>query len=96
MRESLRNTFWDLVIVDEAHKMSAYLYESRNQKKIDKTQRYRVGEVLSRQCEHMLFLTATPHRGDEEGFRLFLDLLRPGFFARKELLAEGEEPMCGD
>ncbi|MBN1259367.1 MAG: DUF3883 domain-containing protein [Anaerolineae bacterium] len=97
IRESLRNVHWDLVVVDEAHKMSAYLYETKNQRKIDKTQRYRAGEVLSRQTEHLLFLTATPHRGDEENFRLFLDLLRPGFFARKELLAEsvqtGDNPI---
>jgi len=97
VRESLRSAHWDLVIVDEAHKLSASVYESRTQHKVEKTQRYRVGEVLSRQTEHLLFLTATPHRGDEENFRLFLDLLRPGFFARKELLAEsvqqGDNPI---
>ncbi|MBN2394097.1 MAG: DEAD/DEAH box helicase family protein, partial [Anaerolineae bacterium] len=86
IRESLRSVRWDLVIVDEAHKMSAYLYETKKQRKVEKTKRYRAGEVLSQQSEHMLFLTATPHKGDEENFRLFLDLLRPGFFARKELL----------
>lgn len=88
IRESLRTAHWDLVIVDEAHKMSAYLYESKNQRKVDKTKRYRAGEILSQQTEHMLFLTATPHRGDEENFRLFLDLLRPGFFANRGLLQE--------
>ena len=59
--------------------------------KVDNTKRYLVGEILSRHTEHMLFLTATPHRGDEEGFRLFLDLLRPGFFAQTELLKESME-----
>ena len=105
VRETLRSARWDLVIVDEAHKMSAYLYpsaslragETKHQRKIDKTQRYRVGEILSQQAEHLLFLTATPHKGDEENFRLFLDLLRPGFFARTELLAqsvqEGDNPI---
>jgi superfamily II DNA or RNA helicase len=94
---SLQNVRWDLVIVDEAHKMSAYAYQGRDQVKVDKTKRYRVGELLSRQTNHMLFLTATPHRGDEENFRLFLDLLRPGFFARTELLQEsvqsGDNPV---
>jgi superfamily II DNA or RNA helicase len=94
---SLQNVRWDLVIVDEAHKMSAYAYQGRDQVKVDKTKRYRVGELLSRQTNHMLFLTATPHRGDEENFRLFLDLLRPGFFARTELLKEsvqsGDNPV---
>lgn len=85
---TLQTTRWDLVIVDEAHKMSAYSYQGRSQVKVDKTKRYRVGETLSRYSNHMLFLTATPHRGDDENFRLFLDLLRPGFFAQTELLRE--------
>ena len=97
IKETLHASRWDLVIVDEAHKMSAYAYETKKGQKIDKTQRYRVGEVLSRQSEHMLFLSATPHKGDEENFRLFLDLLRPGFFAKKELLEasveRGENPL---
>ena len=87
----LRTSQWDLVVVDEAHKMSAYGYPTKNGPKIDKTQRYKVGEVLSAITAHMLFLTATPHRGDEENFRLFLDLLRPGFFSKTELLQESVE-----
>ena len=91
IRTTLANTRWDLVIVDEAHKMSAYARETRERTKVQKTQRYQAGEVLSRQAEHLLFLTATPHKGDEENFRLFLDLLRPGFFAQTALLKESIE-----
>ena len=91
VKETLRAARWDLVIVDEAHKMSAYVYQTKEGEKVDKTQRYRVGEVLSEKSEHMLFLSATPHKGDQENFRLFLDLLRPGFFAKKELLQESVE-----
>ena len=91
VRATLRSSHWDLIIVDEAHKMSAYAYPGRERVKIDKTKRYQVGEVLSRQAEHLLFLTATPHRGDDENFRLFLDLLRPGFFAQTDLLKESVE-----
>jgi superfamily II DNA or RNA helicase len=91
VRSTLRGVQWDLVIVDEAHKMSAYAYYARDRVKIDKTKRYQVGEVLSRHANHLLFLTATPHRGDDENFRLFLDLLRPGFFAQAELLKESVE-----
>lgn len=87
----LQASSWDLVVVDEAHKMSAYGYSTRKGDKIDKTRRYRVGEVLSGITTHMLFLTATPHRGDEENFRLFLDLLRPGFFSKTDLLRESIE-----
>ncbi|HEC35753.1 MAG TPA: DUF3883 domain-containing protein, partial [Anaerolineae bacterium] len=80
---SLASAHFDLVIVDEAHKMSAYRYGN----KLERTRRYRLGEVLSRVATHLLFLTATPHKGDPENFRLFLDLLEPGFFATSELLA---------
>ncbi|HEX9725337.1 MAG TPA: DEAD/DEAH box helicase, partial [Vicinamibacteria bacterium] len=86
VKATLHSADWDLVIVDEAHKMSAYAYESSERTKIDKTKRYQAGEVLARNTDHLLFLTATPHRGDDENFRLFLDLLRPGFFAQTDLL----------
>ena len=81
---SLASVHFDLVIVDEAHKMSAYVYGN----KLERTSRYRLGEVLSRCTTHLLFLTATPHKGDPENFRLFLDLLEPGFFATTDMLAE--------
>ena len=81
---SLSSVYWDLVIVDEAHKMSAYRYGD----KISKTQRYKLGEVLSKTSNHLVFLTATPHKGDPENFRLFLDLLVPGFFASPEMVEE--------
>lgn len=79
---SLASAHFDLVIVDEAHKMSAYRYGD----KLERTVRYRMGETLSDISTHLLFLTATPHRGDPENFRLFLDLLEPGFFATADLL----------
>lgn len=90
---ALAEVDWDLVIVDEAHKMAAYRYGDKTKK----TERYRLGELLSRTSQSLLFLTATPHRGDPENFRLFLDLLEPGFFASKELLlqsvAERDNPL---
>ena len=88
MMDKLASSSWDLVVVDEAHKMSASAYSTKEGVKIDKTQRYQLGERLSDSTMHMLFLTATPHRGDDENFRLFLDLLRPGFFSKTELLIE--------
>ena len=82
---SLSSTKFDLIVVDEAHKMSAYKYGSKTQK----TARYRLGETLSKIAEpHLLFLTATPHSGDPENFRLFIDLLEPGFFSTTEMLEE--------
>lgn len=84
---SLSSSQFDMIIVDEAHKMSAYRYGE----KTEKTGRYRLGETLSRVSEHLLFLTATPHKGDPENFRLFLDLLEPGFFATSDMLKESIE-----
>lgn len=81
---ALRYSTWDLIIVDEAHKMAAYRYNDKTKK----TKRYRLGEVLSKISPHLLFLSATPHKGDPENFRLFLDLLRPGYFSSKEILEE--------
>ncbi len=82
---SLASVTFDLIVVDEAHKMSAYRYGD----KTVKTDRYRLGETLSKSAEsHLLFLTATPHKGDPENFRLFLDLLEPGFFATAEMVKE--------
>ncbi len=81
---ALSSVHWNLVIVDEAHKMAAYRYGSI----VSKTQRYRLGEVLSKTSDHLLFLTATPHKGDPENFRLFLDLLVQGFFASNEMVEE--------
>jgi len=82
--KSLEYSDWDLVIVDEAHKMAAYRFG----RKVHRTKRYKVGEILSQRSTHMLFLTATPHKGDPENFRLLLDLLLPGLFSDKEILME--------
>ncbi|MDX2119254.1 MAG: SNF2-related protein, partial [Planctomycetota bacterium] len=67
-RDSLLRSRWDLVIVDEAHKMAAYA-EDR------KTLAFRLGESLSSMTDHLLMMTATPHKGDPENFCLFLSLL---------------------
>lgn len=71
LQEKLRLSSWDLVIVDEAHKMSASFFGN----KVSKTQRFRLGELLSKCTRHFLLMTATPHNGKEEDFQLFLSLL---------------------
>ena len=67
-KESLLRSHWDLIIVDEAHKMSAYSSQK-------KTLAYQLGEKLSEMTSHYLLMTATPHKGDPENFCLFLELL---------------------
>src|ERR1700674_4134239 len=72
--ESLSRSQWDLVFIDEAHRMSARDADH-------KTERYRLGEMLSDHCDHLVMLTATPHKGDEENFCLFLRLLDKDVYA---------------
>jgi superfamily II DNA or RNA helicase len=72
--QSLLRATWDLVIVDEAHKMSAYDDEH-------KTYAYQLGENLSERTDHFLLMTATPHKGDKNQFQLFMRLLDKDVYA---------------
>jgi len=69
--ERLAQVDWDLVVVDEAHKMSASFFGGE----VKPTERYNLGKLLSTRTRHFLLLTATPHRGKEEDFQLFLALI---------------------
>ena len=62
---------WDLIVCDEAHKMSATVFGGE----IKYTKRYHLGQLLSTLTRHFLLLTATPHNGKEEDFQLFMALL---------------------
>jgi len=62
---------WDLVVCDEAHKMSATVFGTETKY----TKRYRLGQLLSTLTRHFLLLTATPHNGKEADFQLFMALL---------------------
>jgi len=72
----LESTEWDLIVCDEAHKMSASFFGTE----VSKTRRYRLGELLGRITRHFLLMTATPHNGREEDFQLFMGLLDPDRF----------------
>lgn len=75
----LAKSEWDLVIVDEAHRMGAHYFSG----KLEKTKRFQLGEQLGDIARHLLLMTATPHSGKEEDFQLFLTLLDPDRFAGK-------------
>lgn len=62
---------WDLVVCDEAHKMSATTFGGE----IKYTKRHKLGQLLSTLTRHFLLMTATPHNGKEEDFQLFMSLL---------------------
>ncbi|MDY0134335.1 MAG: SNF2-related protein, partial [Atribacterota bacterium] len=70
-QEKLKNTDWDLIIVDEAHKLSANYFGN----KVNKTKRFQLGELLGSITRHYLLMTATPHNGKEEDFQIWLSLL---------------------
>ncbi len=71
LQARLAETEWDLVVVDEAHRMSAHFFGAE----VKETKRYRLGRLLGSLCRHLLLLTATPHAGKEEDFQLFMALL---------------------
>lgn len=70
-QEKLKNSEWDLIIVDEAHKLSANYFGN----KVNKTKRFQLGELLGTITRHFLLMTATPHNGKEEDFQIWLSLL---------------------
>ena len=76
LKELLKNSDWDLIVIDEAHKMSATVFGNE----IKYTRRFRLGELLSSRTRHFLLLTATPHNGKEEDFQLFMSLVDPDRF----------------
>jgi superfamily II DNA or RNA helicase len=80
-KESLLRSHWDLIIVDEAHKMSASSADR-------KTLAYQLGESLSAMTDHYLLMTATPHKGNPENFCLFLSLLDKDVYGDVKSLEE--------
>src|SRR5215469_16305626 len=71
LRAQLEQSDWDLVVVDEAHRMSAHYFGAE----LHTTKRYQLGQLLGQHTRHLLLMTATPHSGREEDFQLFMALL---------------------
>jgi superfamily II DNA or RNA helicase len=71
LQEKLKESNWDLVVCDEAHKMSATYFGNEARY----TKRYRLGQLVSGLTRHFLLMTATPHNGKEADFQLFMSLL---------------------
>jgi superfamily II DNA or RNA helicase len=76
LRDRLAVTDWDLVIFDEAHKLSAKLYGEE----VKRTLRYELAEMVRDRTRNLLLLTATPHNGSNEDFLLFMSLIDPDRF----------------
>ena len=71
IQAKLKISSWDLIVCDEAHKMSATVWGGE----VRYTKRFQVGRLLSSITNHFLLLTATPHNGKEEDFQLFMSLI---------------------
>ncbi|MFW0796180.1 helicase-related protein [Gordonia sp. CPCC 205515] len=76
LTSALAASEWDLVVVDEAHRMSANWWGGE----LRKTKRFVLGQLLGTISRHLLLMTATPHSGSEENFQAFLALLDPDRF----------------
>lgn len=63
---------WDLVIIDEAHKVAGASTE---------VSRHQLAAELARVAPHVLLLSATPHSGKGDAFRRLLSLLDPEVFS---------------
>ncbi len=88
VRERVWQQKWDLVIIDEAHKCSAYTKKSSTRgDEAEKTKRYVLAEQLTAQADHVLLLTATPHHGDDDRFAHFVRLIDPDLFPEPHRMA---------
>jgi SNF2 family DNA or RNA helicase len=79
LQAKLEATDWDLVVMDEAHKLSAHYIGGE----VKETKRYKLGRLAGSLTRHLLLMTATPHAGIEEDFHLFLALLDADRFEGK-------------
>ncbi len=89
IRERVWRQPWDLVIIDEAHKCSAYTKRSSSRDDaVERTKRYQLAEQLSSQCDNLLLMTATPHHGDDDRFAHFIRLLDRDLFPEPHRFGE--------
>src|SRR5437667_10932317 len=89
VRERVWQQRWDLIIIDEAHKCSAYTKHSTGRgDEVEKTKRYQLAEKLASQADNRLALTATPHHGDDDRFAHFVRLLDPDIFPEPHRIGE--------
>ena len=81
---SIINSGWDLIIIDEAHKIAGSSSE---------VARYKLGQLLSEASPYLLLLSATPHNGKTEPFLRLIRLLeRDAFPNADSVVREQVEP----
>jgi len=75
--QSLIDAGWDLIIVDEAHKLPGSTLG---------VARYELATALSNSAPYLLLLSATPHQGKTDQFRRLIQLLDPETFENDSLV----------
>jgi superfamily II DNA or RNA helicase len=89
VRERVWTEKWSLVIIDEAHKCSAYTKSASGRSdEVEKTKRYQLAEKLAYDADNVVLLTATPHHGDDDRFSHFIRLLDPDIFPEPHRVGE--------
>lgn len=66
--EDLVSAGWDLIIVDEAHRLGG---------STEQVARFKLGDALSQAAPYLLLLSATPHQGKSDAFRRLIGFLDP-------------------
>ncbi|MBV5328835.1 MAG: DEAD/DEAH box helicase, partial [Chlorobium sp.] len=73
--EDLITAGWDLVIIDEAHRLGG---------STDQVARYKLGRGLAEAAPYVLLLSATPHQGKTDAFHRLMTLLDDDAFPDME------------
>jgi superfamily II DNA or RNA helicase len=69
--QDLVTASWDLIIVDESHRLGG---------SSEQVARYKLGKALAEAAPYLLLLTATPHQGKSDAFHRLISLLDPAAF----------------
>lgn len=67
-RDLLRNAYWDIILIDEAHNVA---------ERGSRSQRSQLARLLSQRSDALIMLSATPHDGRPESFASLIDMLDP-------------------
>ena len=72
IRDAIKNSYWDLIIIDEAHNAA-----TRSSTTGTNSQRAKLAKLLARRTDSLLLLTATPHDGSQASFASLIEMLDP-------------------
>ena len=72
IRDAIKNSYWDLIIIDEAHNAATRSGTTRTN-----SQRAKLAKLLAHRTDSLLLLTATPHDGSQASFASLIEMLDP-------------------